>query len=60
MKVYINNGFYKYPSDLTEEINKKLENLIKYGATILNCTVQYVDFSQSLGSKYNYVITYKE
>lgn len=60
MKVYVNNGFYKYSSDLTEEINRKLENLTKYGATILNCTVQYVEYSWDFGSKYNYVITYEE
>lgn len=60
MKVYVHNSFYKYTSDLTEEINSKLENLIKDGATILNCTIQYVEFSWDFGSKYNYVITYKE
>ena len=60
MKVYVNNGFYRYPSNLTEEINRELENLIKNGATILNCTVQYVEYSWDFGSKYNYVITYEE
>ena len=60
MKVYVKNGFYKYPWDLTEEINRKLEELTKDGATILNCNVQYVEFSWDYGSKYNYVITYEE
>ena len=60
MKVYVKNDFYKYASDLTEEINRKLENLTKYGATILNCTVQYVEYSWNFGYRYNYVITYEE
>ena len=61
MKVFVNNGFYKHTSDLNKEINKKLEDLItKYGATILSCTVQYVEYSWNFGSKYNYVITYEE
>ena len=60
MKVYVHNSFYKYTSDLTEEINNKLEKLIKNGATILNCTVQYVEYSWNFGSKYSYVITYEE
>ena len=60
MKVYVKNGFYKYTSDLTEEINRELEKLTKDGATILNCTVQYVEYSWNFGSKYNYVITYEE
>ena len=60
MRVFVNTNFYNSQYELMDKINESIKRLEDQGKTILNCTVQYVEYSWDFGSKYNYVITYKE
>ena len=60
MRVFVNTDFYNSQYELMDKINESIKRLEDQGKTILNCTVQYVEYSWDFGSKYNYVITYKE
>lgn len=60
MRVFVNTDFYNSQYELMDKINESIKRLEDQGKTILNCTVQYVEYSWNFGSQYNYVITYEE
>ena len=60
MRVFVNTDFHHSQYELMDKINESIKILEDQGKTILNCTVQYVEYSWHFGYKYNYVITYKE